>query len=39
MVNDSGRPDPTAPEAQQVPVESLPEEALVFRTGEPVLRQ
>ena len=30
VVRDSGRPDPAAPEARQVPVEALPEEALVF---------
>ena len=30
IVRDSGRPDPVVPDAQQVPVEDLPEEALVF---------
>ncbi len=30
VVRDSGRPDPEVPEARQVPVEELPEEALVF---------
>lgn len=30
IVNDSGMPDPTVPDAAQVPVENLPEEALVF---------
>jgi len=29
-VRDSGRPDPVVPDARQVPVEELPEEALVF---------
>jgi transglutaminase-like putative cysteine protease len=33
IVNDSGKPDPTVPGAQQVPVEQLPEEALVFLTA------
>jgi transglutaminase-like putative cysteine protease len=30
VVRDTGRPDPVAPDARQVPVEELPEEALVF---------
>jgi transglutaminase-like putative cysteine protease len=30
VVRDSGQPDPVVPEAFQVPVEELPEEALVF---------
>ncbi len=30
VVRDTGRPDPVASNAQQVPVEDLPEEALVF---------
>ena len=30
VLRDSGRPDPAAPNAQQIPVEELPEEALVF---------
>ena len=30
VVNDSGLPDPSAPGANQVPVEQLPEETLVF---------
>jgi len=30
VVRDSGQPDPIVPEARQVPVEALPEEALVF---------
>lgn len=30
VVRDGGRPDPVVPEARQVPVEELPEEALVF---------
>jgi transglutaminase-like putative cysteine protease len=30
VVNDSGKPDPQVPDAIQVPVEKLPEEALVF---------
>lgn len=30
MISDSGAPDPTVLGAQQVPVESLPEEAIVF---------
>jgi transglutaminase-like putative cysteine protease len=30
VVNDSGKPDPQVPDATQVPVEKLPEEALVF---------
>src|SRR6187551_847365 len=29
-VSISGRPDPVVPNAQQIPVEDLPEEALVF---------
>jgi transglutaminase-like putative cysteine protease len=33
IVNDSGEPDPVVPSAQQVPVENLPEEALVFLLG------
>jgi transglutaminase-like putative cysteine protease len=30
VVNDTGLPDPSVPDANQVPVEQLPEEALVF---------
>lgn len=30
IVNDTGRPDPVAPDARQVRVEDLPEDALVF---------
>ncbi len=30
VVRDTGRPDPAVPDARQVPVEELPEEALVF---------
>lgn len=30
VVHDSGRPDPIAPGARQIPVEDLPEDALVF---------
>jgi transglutaminase-like putative cysteine protease len=30
IVRDSGRPDPVVPDARQIPVEELPEEALVF---------
>ncbi len=30
VVNDSGKPDPQVPDATQLPVEKLPEEALVF---------
>lgn len=30
VVNDSGEPDPQVPHAMQVPIEALPEEALVF---------
>jgi len=30
VVRDTGRPDPVVPDARQVPVEDLPEEALVF---------
>lgn len=33
IINDSGVPDPVAPWAQQVPVEALPEETLVFLLG------
>lgn len=33
LVRDSGEPDPVAPEAQQVPVEYLPQETLVFLLG------
>jgi transglutaminase-like putative cysteine protease len=33
VVRDSGQPDITAPWAKQVPVEALPEEALVFLLG------
>ena len=33
VVNDSGRPDPYVPEAQQTPVQDLPEETLVFLLG------
>jgi transglutaminase-like putative cysteine protease len=33
VVNDSGAPDPVVPSAQQHPVESLPEETLVFLLG------
>ncbi|MBA3625361.1 MAG: transglutaminase family protein, partial [Methylibium sp.] len=33
LVNDSGEPDPQAPEAQQIPVEYLPEETLLFLLG------
>ena len=33
VIRDSGEPDRVAPEARQVPVESLPEEALVFLLG------
>lgn len=30
IIRDSGQPDPVVPDARQVPVEELPEEALVF---------
>jgi transglutaminase-like putative cysteine protease len=33
VVNDSGAPDPVAPFAQQVPIEYLPESALVYLLG------
>jgi transglutaminase-like putative cysteine protease len=33
VVNDSGAPDPVFPQARQIPVESLPEEALLFLLG------
>jgi transglutaminase-like putative cysteine protease len=33
MVRDSGQPDPVVPEAQQVPVEDLPPETLLFLLG------
>lgn len=33
VVSDSGEPDPVTPQATQVPVEQLPEEALVFLLG------
>lgn len=33
LINDSGEPDPVASEAQQIPVEYLPEETLVFLLG------
>ena len=33
LVNDSGMPDPIRPEARQVPVQQLPEEALLFLLG------
>jgi transglutaminase-like putative cysteine protease len=33
VINDSGRPDPTVPNAAQIPVHELPEEALVFLLG------
>ncbi len=33
LVNDSGLPDPVLLEARRVPVEQLPEEALVFLLG------
>jgi transglutaminase-like putative cysteine protease len=33
VVNDSGQPDAIAPGAQQVPVENLPEETLLFLMG------
>jgi transglutaminase-like putative cysteine protease len=33
IVNDHGQPDPVAPGAQQVPLEHLPEDALVYLLG------
>lgn len=33
LINDSGESDPVMPDAQQVPVENLPEETLVFLLG------
>ncbi len=33
LINDSGRPDPVALDAEQIPVQDLPEEALVFLLG------
>jgi transglutaminase-like putative cysteine protease len=33
LINDSGLPDVTAPSAQQVPVDELPEDTLVFLLG------
>jgi transglutaminase-like putative cysteine protease len=33
LVNDSGEPDPVVPGAMQIPVEQLPESALVFLLG------
>ncbi|MBA3596481.1 MAG: transglutaminase family protein [Methylibium sp.] len=33
LVNDSGEPDPVVPDAQQIPVEYLPEETLLFLLG------
>ena len=33
LVNDTGRPDIVVPDARQVPVEDLPEEALLFLLG------
>jgi len=33
MIEDHGRPDPVVPEAQQVPVERLPDDTLVFLLG------
>ena len=33
LINDSGLPDVVAPDAKQTPVESLPEETLIFLLG------
>jgi len=33
LLNDSGLPDPVVPDAQQVPVQDLPEESLLFLLG------